>query len=346
MKSIVTRWIALVLALVMCIGVLPIGALAEGEEEPEVTDPADPAANVDPEAPAEADGEGESDPSEPAEGGEGEPTRGDVPDQGTTDEEGNDTRVVTDEGLRIEKLYASIHRGAVFNENSDWVWTPVNDKEGHDITYKVTYSFGSTEPFYPGEIEFFIPKNMIKNLNGDYSNTYVMSIPHKDDEGLTETNVYVYEELDDCIRIFNRIEAIPTQKGFFEVSYVTSEKTYEYMDYDYENPQGSEDFDVTMKLTQPGASKEAETSAPPVYIDTAAVITRVDKNYPDFFESWQGGWGPAPENADDYYYLMWEIKSWVNACTQPYDLNINDFITQGTAEPIAYRFQDYLSEVR
>ena len=45
MKKTAMRWIAMLLALVMCVGVLPVAALAEGEEEPaEVTEPAEPAA--------------------------------------------------------------------------------------------------------------------------------------------------------------------------------------------------------------------------------------------------------------------------------------------------------------
>ena len=42
MKKTAMRWIALMLALVMCVGVLPVAALAEGEEEPAaVNEPAE-----------------------------------------------------------------------------------------------------------------------------------------------------------------------------------------------------------------------------------------------------------------------------------------------------------------
>ena len=239
MKSIVTRWIALVLALVMCVGVLPIGALAEGEEEPEVTDPAEPVADSDggeePDEPAEPDDVGEpQDPyevydqttdtdapedgdaepevmqdgeyapsaesEEPQAAAANEPADTDANEGEGEDGEEEDTRVVTDEGLRIERLAARVAFGAVENEKGDWVWTPLNDWNGHDFAYRVTYSFGSTEMFMPEEIEFFIPKSIIRNIRGEKSDLYEMSIPHKDAEGLTNTNVYVYEEVGDKLR--------------------------------------------------------------------------------------------------------------------------------------------------
>ncbi|MBQ7459846.1 MAG: hypothetical protein IJS72_00535, partial [Oscillospiraceae bacterium] len=121
MKKITARWIALMLALVMCVGVMPVSAIAEGEEEPAaVNEPAEPAGQNDG---GEVEGDGSGETETPARGG----TDG-----------FDDNRVVTDEGLRIERLYASIHRGAEQNEHDDWVWTPVNDMYGHEFTYKFT----------------------------------------------------------------------------------------------------------------------------------------------------------------------------------------------------------------
>jgi len=93
MKSVVTRWIALMLALIMCLGVLPVSAMAEGEEaadEPvldstegtESEDPDEPVgqteteAGEDPSAPSDdmsdEAGEESSQITEPAEQTEGE----------------------------------------------------------------------------------------------------------------------------------------------------------------------------------------------------------------------------------------------------------------------------------
>ena len=323
MKKICTRWIALMLALVMCVGVLPVAALAEGEEEPaEVTEPAEPAAvneggeetadepaepedneepqdpyevydpTAEPEAPAEPDAEpevetegeyapsAESEDAEPQAAVEPEPAaptdgegdgKGDPADPTEPTEPAPIEHNVSEDDLRIERLTARVSFGATENEKGDWVWTPVNDSDGHDFAYRVTYSFGSTEIFMPGEIEFFVPKSIIRNIRGEKSDIFKMSVPHKNENGLTLMNVYVYEEVGDQIRVFNRVPALATQKGYFEISYVTAEKTYEYMDYDAE--------------------------APRVYIDTAAYVSRTEKRElnTNAYTAWQSSWGEEPE---------------------------------------------------
>ena len=379
MKKICTRWIALMLALVMCVGVLPVASLAEGEEEPaEVTEPAEPAAvneggeetadepaepeDADepteptevndptaspeyPEAPAEPDAEpevetegeyvpsAESEDVEPQAAVEPEPA---APTDGEGDGEGDPAdpteptepepieHNVSEYDLRIERLTARVSFGAKENENGDWVWTPVNDSDGHDFAYRVTYSFGSTEIFMPGEIEFFVPKSIIRNIRGEKSDIFKMSVPHKDDEGLTAMNVYVYEEVGDQIRVFNRVPALATQKGYFEISYVTAEKTYEYMDYDAEAPSGSDEFTVTMNLKQGEVEKSCDAEAPKVYIDTAAYVTKTEKRElnTNAYTAWQSSWGEEPENSGDYYYLIWEIHTYIKA-NQAYNFTLS-----------------------
>ena len=216
MKKTAMRWIALMLALVMCVGVLPVAALAEGEEEPaavnepaeqtadgeaaadesaapadtdepqdpyEVYDPtAEPEAPEEPDAEPEVETEGEYAPSaesedvEPQAAVEPEPA---APTDGEGDGEGDPAdpteptepapieHNVSEDDLRIERLTARVSFGAKENANGDWVWTPLNDSDGHDFAYRVTYSFGSTEIFMPGEIEFFVPKSIMRHLRGE-----------------------------------------------------------------------------------------------------------------------------------------------------------------------------------
>ena len=392
MKKTAMRWIAMLLALVMCVGVLPVAALAEGEEEPaEVTEPAEPAAvneggeetadepaepedneepqdpyevydpTAEPEAPAEPDAEpevetegeyapsAESEDVEPQAAVEPEPA---APTDGEGDGEGDPAdpteptepapieHNVSEDDLRIERLTARVSFGATENEKGDWVWTPVNDSDGHDFAYRVTYSFGSTEEFYPGEIEFFIPKSILRNINGEKSDTYEMSLPHKDAAGLTDSNVYVYEEAGDQIRVFNRVPALATQKGYFEISYVTAEKTYEYMDYDAEAPSGSDEFSVTMNLKQGDVEKSRDAEAPKVYIDTTAYVTSTEKRElnTNAYTAWQSSWGKEPENSGDYYYLIWEIHTYIKA-NQAYNFTLEDVFNVTDGEVVGYKLQ-------
>ena len=152
---------------------------AEPEDADEPTEPTevnDPTASPEyPEAPAEPDAEpevetegeyapsAESEDVEPQAAVEPEPA---APTDGEGDGEGDpaDPTEPTEDDLHIERLTARVSFGAKENAKGDWVWTPVNDSDGHDFAYRVTYSFGSTEIFMPGEIEFFVPKSIIRNI--------------------------------------------------------------------------------------------------------------------------------------------------------------------------------------
>ncbi|MBQ2231729.1 MAG: hypothetical protein II425_07945, partial [Oscillospiraceae bacterium] len=312
-------------------------APAEPDAEPEVetegeyvpsaeSEDVEPQAAVEPEpaAPTDGEGNGEGDPADPTEPTEPAPIEHNV----------------SEDDLRIERLTARVSFGAKENAKGDWVWTPVNDSDGHDFAYRVTYSFGSTEIFMPGEIEFFVPKSIIRNIRGEKSDIFKMSVPHKDDEGLTAMNVYVYEEVGDQIRVFNRVPALATQKGYFEISYVTAEKTYEYMDYDAEAPSGSDEFSVTMNLKQGDVEKSQDAEAPRVYIDTAAYVTKTEKRElnTNAYTAWQSSWGEEPENANDYYYLIWEIHTYIKA-NQAYNFTLEDIFNVTDGEVVGYKLQ-------
>ena len=81
----------------------------------------------------------------------------------------------------------------------------------------------------------------------------------------------------------------------------------------------------------------AEATAPPVAINSFAVIKSIRKDYPTFFTSWQSNWGEAPADAGEYNYLLWNIATNIDAhACQPYDLSFEDVVDWG--EPFLYRF--------
>ena len=138
----------------------------------------------------------------------------------------------SDSDISIDTFRATLRSGATKNDSGDYVWTATNSYADHAFIFRVTYSLSGTYEYQPGEIEIRIPKSILLNRKGELSDYYELSIPHEGDEGLTPANVYVYQEDGDDIVIYNRIKAPAAQNGYFEVSYSTSERTYEYADYD------------------------------------------------------------------------------------------------------------------
>ena len=191
-----------------------------------------------------------------------------------------------------------------------------------------------------------VVKRLLLDRRGEYSDELEVSVPPKeeveeyDGEFHDDDNQFQYEIIGDNAVITNHRNFSAAMTGYIELAYVTNKTSFEY-----EDMKMSDSFWSRLELLDSDSQviQSVDDTAPPVGIDTFASMASTYKRTLNInhqpYQSWDSSWGRAPDNADDYYYLMWEIKSWVNACTQPYDLNINDFITQGTAEPIAYRFQ-------
>ena len=248
----------------------------------------------------------------------------------------------SDSDISIDTFRATLRSGATKNDSGDYVWTATNSYADHAFIFRVTYSLSGTYEYQPGEIEIRIPKSILLNRKGELSDYYELSIPHEGDEGLTPANVYVYQEDGDDIVIYNRIQAPAAQNGYFEVSYSTSERTYEYADYDPGHTgteTGSAPFSAEITIKQNQVTKTAETAKIPVYIDTTAKITSTTKYVPTYYTDWNNSWGARPADADDYYYLVWEVRSIISGTTQPYNFSLADNFNVTDGEVVGYRMQ-------
>ena len=248
----------------------------------------------------------------------------------------------SDSDISIDTFRATLRSGATKNEKGDYVWRATNSYADHAFIFRVTYSLSGTYEYQPGEIEIRIPKSILLNRKGELSDYYELSIPHEGDKGLTPANVFVYKEDGDDIVIYNRIQAPAAQNGYFEVSYSTSERTYEYADYDPGHTgteTGSAPFSAEITIKQNQVTKTAETAKIPVYIDTTAKITSTTKYVPTYYTDWNNSWGTRPDDAGDYYYLVWEVRSIISGTTQPYNFSLVDTFNVENGEVVGYRMQ-------
>jgi len=330
MKRNRSRIIAIILALVMCVGFLPVSTLAD-EAETGAETAADAAAAEDTLAEGgDEAGNAEAD-AKPAE----------EPASDTSEEpqdEPGDAPAADDTALTVNSVTTTVISGAAKNARGHWVKTAAgDDAAGQEYTFRVSYAFTGREDFKENEVEFFIPNSVLCNLNGETANSIDLSVPWVNDSGLTDANPFVYDYTDGGIRIFNRIGLDSSQFGYFEVTYATTERTFEYQDYDPDHPElslGALTVDLTITHNGETASKSAEPLN--VYLDTEAVVTRVEKNVPTLYDSWETSWGEEPENANDYYYLVWEIRTWIRA-TQTYDFALEDYFDITDGGVVGYR---------
>lgn len=212
-------------------------------------------------------------------------------------------------GKTLDEFTASIYDGASRIKNAsggtDYVWdAPVDTTEkNHGFIYRITFSLSGESFYKPGEVQMTLPKRMLKDRSGKYADTYELSVPA---EG-SNTGDFVYKEDGDNIVIYNRTEVPAADNGYIEIMYSTSEETYEYADY------GKAASSDTFKAQIKAGAKTQTISAPPVHINTKAYVTSATKYSPERYSTWQSEWGTAPSDANNYFYLVWEVSSDITA---------------------------------
>lgn len=233
--------------------------------------------------------------------------------------------------VKIRSLSTSLFRGAKKNEKGVYVWNAPNYKSGHVFSYRIRYSVSGVGKAPENTIKLTIPKHTLQDRDGQWADTYEMSIPSRTDVEATKAGTgekidtdidYAYYEDGDNIVIYNFREVPAGDNGYIEMSYSTSKTTFEYVDSKEQTP-------FTCVMTVKNSEGTDTKSADPIIsaIDTTAKITSTYKNYPTKCKDWQSSWGTAVKPADPskYQYLIWRIDSTMDA-TQPYDFSLEDIV--------------------
>ena len=247
----------------------------------------------------------------------------------------------------INNLEAVLRSGAK-KQDDKYIWNTQYSISGHTFVYRLNFSTsGEFEIKVPeftyddkgnvtsaeGGFQLRVPKNILKDKDGNFADSYEMSVPLLSKNNTSEnTNKYAYFVDGDELVIVNIQELPAATAGMFDIAYTTTMPTYNYMDMGI-----SDDF--FGKLTVSDQYKESNKI--PVYINTSAEILSTYKNSPKLCLKWEDSWGTKPDDADDYYYLIWEIETNIKKpVTQKYDFELTDtLITTDHTELVGYKLQ-------
>ena len=241
---------------------------------------------------------------------------------------------------KIESFTGKLVRGATL-KNGKYIWNARTDADDHRFTFRVDFSLSGVKELAPGAIKIWIPKTILKDRHGNYADYMDLSIPSEDEykeasEADKKDANYTWKRSTDaahkdCIEITNVKKRTAGENGYFEVSYITNKQTFEYQDYDPNNPEtGKSDpfyADIQVTNTSDGTPQTvtASTDKIPVYINTTAEISSTTKKYPNrLYKEWQPSWGAQPEKTKGKYFLVWQIISDIKKPTQPHTFTLND----------------------
>ena len=243
---------------------------------------------------------------------------------------------VSEDKVKVEQLNVVSSDGATKNSAGQWVWNPTKSASGHQFVYHLSYSVSGIISNEPGALRFELPLHILKDRDGNWADTFECPYILKSEvqEGDDVDFVYEIDEANKKIIISN-YKKITTNTGYIEVGYDTTKSTLDYKDMD-----PSENLPVSIQVKgNNGTTVKKTATGNPVYIDTHATIAWTQKMpNPSYYSEWQSGWGDRPANAEQYYYLVWTIKSSVNEITSPYTFQLDDTFTDLSGDVVGYKF--------
>lgn len=322
------RITAIILLVVMLITMLPLNAFAEGAPQSTwETENETAVSNV------ETTGFVEEMPSQDTSEVETEPVR---------ETTGLDSipHLVTANNTVSPEIYVQVVAGAK-QQDGKWVWSPTNNADGHKFIFGISYSSSGVGEIQAGELEIRIPMTLLVDREGQAADELELSIPHESElEGSSENELeqidLVWKQDGDEIVMYNYKAISAAQNGYVEVSYNTTKQVNKYEDMAEQLP-----FHADYNVIVDGECYTAESNEAKVYINTQVKIKSTEKKFPVYYHSWQNEWGQAPEDADDFLYLVWEIRTIVDETSnQSYRFELNDELissTLGNVSVVGYR---------
>lgn len=243
---------------------------------------------------------------------------------------------VSEDKINVNDFNVAFSDGATKNLAGQWVWNPTESASGHLFVYELSYSISGIVSDEPGALKFELPLHILKDRDGNWADTFECPYILKSEvqEGDDIDFVYEIDEAKNKVIISN-YKKITTSAGYIEVGYSTTKSTLDYKDMESSDNMTAS---IQVKGTN-GTSAEQTAIGDPVYIDTHATIAWTQKMpNPSYYQEWQSGWGDKPADAEQYYYLVWEIRSSVNKITSPYTFQLEDTFTDLSGDVVGYKF--------
>lgn len=254
------------------------------------------------------------------------------------DDAPEDAATVTIKSFNVKYLEGAEY---VQSEDKYYVRPKDNDSRLNSVKFSVTYAIsGGTSDHAPGTISMTIPAHLFERRdsseeNRKYGDECILPFPS---DGYKAT----VNEQDNTIVITNYQSIGRASVLTFDVQYqLTSSGSI--LPSDIRDMTESIPFKATMSVNDedvPQLSAE-DTSPVTIFYDTQVNISSCSKSVYQKTDAWPGGnWGDAPEDADQYFYVVYRILTVCNYSTQPFRVIITDTPQDG-GEVVAYLDNDH-----
>ena len=229
----------------------------------------------------------------------------------------------------------------ISSEDKYYIRPTNNDSGLNSIKFSVTYSIsGGTSDHAPGSITMTIPAHLFETRdsaegNRKYGDQCILPFPS---DGYKAT----VNEQDNTVVITNYQNIDRASVLTFEVQYKLTPNG-SILPSDIRDMTESVPFKATMKVEDEDAPMLSAEDTSPVSIiyDTQVNVSDISKSVYQKTDTWPGGnWGTAPEDADQYFYVVYKILTVCNKSTQPFRGVITDNPKDG-GEVVSYLDNDH-----
>ena len=246
-------------------------------------------------------------------------------------------QTITDKNVTpiiIDDFNATFVSGASLRDGK-YVWNPSDPVSDHIFMYRVDYTMSGTFSTNKGAFKLELPLHILKDRDGNWADSF--DCPYQLESEVTEGEnpdfVYTIDEENNKAIIYNYAPYPTGEAGYIEFYYSTNKTTLYYTDMG-----GSTKVHAKMYATNDNSTVTAEAEAKEVYIDTHATISYTQKKMPYLYKTWNSSWGDKPADADDYLYLVWTVRSYINKNTSPYTFSLDDTFTDIGGSVVGYKF--------
>lgn len=203
--------------------------------------------------------------------------------------------------------------------------TPKQNAENNSyVTCQISFSMGGEENLAPYAAEIRIPQHIFYDRNG--KPTGIAKVPlaeYPAAEGTTGFNYRIDEKTDEIV-ISNYQEIASSYVFVCQVAYYF---TPFQVKNGYSNDQIAASFKVVGKN---GDTVSATSEHINIKVQTEIIAPRVEKVFCEKYERWnEKSWGTPIENAEDYFFVKWEIKYIYFPGTQPSHLTYKEKVGEG-----------------
>ena len=181
----------------------------------------------------------------------------------------------------------------------------------------LTFSLGNISEIKPEEIEIRIPQSIFRNREDEITGNFYIPLPKYPETGQVSSFNYKIDTDTDEIVITN-FETIKDTLAF------KLDVQYSFLPENVKDGYINEDIKATATVKSQGEEIfKTESNVSGVTIHTWVKLSYVNKWIEDQFAEWNPKWGDAPENAENYFYVVWRV-GYGSSYTQPFKPYIED----------------------